>query len=192
MIILGLTGSIGMGKSTCAEIFEKMGVPIHDSDKAVHGLLANDPDTIQAVLKAFPELSSSINRSALGKLVFSHPTRRTQLEAILHPRVRSHQQEFLAAQSSEMALLDIPLLFETGADARVDYTIVVSAPIDIQKQRVLARPGMSEEKLAAILSRQMPDEEKKKKADFIIHNDQGYDHLENQITEIIKQVKAQC
>ena len=171
MIIIGLTGSIGMGKSTCGAMLQQCGVPVHEADHAVHALLSDDPETINAVIDAFPDLSNPINRSDLGALIFHDKEKREKLENILHPRVRNRQNEFIKNQRSKgihIVALDIPLLFETGADARTDYTAVVSAPFHIQSARVLNRPGMTEDKFAHILARQMPDHEKQKRADFIL------------------------
>ncbi len=194
MIVIGLTGSIGMGKSTCGKLFTKAGIPVHESDHAVHDLLANDLDTQRAVIDAFPSLSLPLDRQALGALIFGHDKNRKTLEAILHPRVQQSQSNFIAQQSDAghaIIVLDIPLLFETGAEKRCDYTVVASAPYDIQKARVLARPQMSEDKFQAILARQMPDAEKQKRADFIIPT--GGDIAETQaiIDTILNQIKQE-
>lgn len=171
MIILGLTGSIGMGKSTCSAMLREQGVPVHDADQTVHDLLTNDPTTQAAIIQAFPTLCLPLDRRALRALVFSSPQHRHTLEAILHPRVQDSQAAFIHTHKrrrTSIVALDIPLLYETGADSRVDYTVVVSAPYHIQAQRVLNRPGMTEAVLSAILKTQLPDADKCKRADFVI------------------------
>lgn len=188
MIVLGLTGSIGMGKSTVAAMMRVLGVPVHDSDAAVHRLLTPKSEAWDDLLKAFPpreyqdvyeRKTLKINRKALGKIVFSDGALRERLEGVLHPLVRKSQEEFLKlcrSKGAEIVVLEIPLLFETGADRRVDAVIVASAPAFLQKQRVLARPGMDEARYEAILSRQMPDAEKRVRADYVLHTGLGRAH----------------
>lgn len=191
MIIIGLTGSIGMGKSTCGQMLRDLGVPVHESDAAVHALLAQNGAGEAAVIAAFPSLSPPIDRQALGAIVFNDSAKRQQLEDILHPLVQNVQQDFIAQQRAEGAAivaLDIPLLFETGAEARVDYTIVASAPVDIQRDRVMQRPNMTEAKFTAIKSRQIPDTEKRKKADFVVDTGTTLDQTRKQIEDIISQL----
>lgn len=178
MIVIGLTGSIAMGKSETARMFRRLGVPVFDSDAQVHRLLGPRGGAVKAVAAAFPGVvkSGAIDRQALGAKVFGDARARQRLEAILHPMVRRAQSRFLGAAArrrERLVVLDIPLLFETGAAARLDAVAVVSAPGFIQRQRVLARPGMSESKLAGILAAQMPDEEKRRRADFIIPTGRG-------------------
>jgi dephospho-CoA kinase len=171
MIVLGLTGSIGMGKSTAAKMFAEAGVPVHDSDEAVHRLYAGEAAPL--VEAAFPGTvrDGVVDRAVLAGQVLGKPEALKKLEAIIHPLVRADADAFLArhrAAGAALAVLDIPLLFETGGRDRVDKVVVVSAPADIQRERVLSRPGMTEEKFASILSRQVPDAEKRSRADFVI------------------------
>ena len=173
MVILGLTGSIAMGKSAAAAALRRLGLPVHDADAAVHRLLAEDPDTIKAVRRAFPKTvkAGRVDRKALGARVFGDPAALRRLEAILHPKVRQAEEAFLRRQArrrAAMVVLDIPLLFETGAEARCDAVLVVSAPAFIQTQRVLRRPGMTPKRLAEIRAQQLPDAEKRRRADFVI------------------------
>ena len=176
MIVLGLTGSIGMGKSTTAKLFEAEGVPVADSDAIVHALY--DGKAVALIEAAFPgtSVNGTIDRVKLGSFVIGQPEAMKRLEAIIHPLVRQAQIEFLkTAETSgaKFALLDIPLLFETQAESRVDKVIVVTAPAKVQRERVLARPGMTAEKYEAILARQTPDDEKRKRADYIIDTSNG-------------------
>jgi len=173
MVILGLTGSIGMGKSTAAAMLRDMGVPVYDSDAAVHALLGPGGTAVPDIETAFPGVvrDGAVDRQALGRQVFDDPAALRRLEAIVHPLVRRMEGRFLrraAAARQSLVVLDIPLLFETGGDVRCDATAVVSAPAFLQRQRVLARPGMTEEKLAGVLARQMPDAEKRRRADFVV------------------------
>ncbi|HET8726722.1 MAG TPA: dephospho-CoA kinase [Alphaproteobacteria bacterium] len=172
-VIVGLTGSIGMGKTTAAGMLRRLGVPVHDSDAAVHRLFADGGGAVEAVEAAFPGAvrEGRVDRPALGALVFDDRDALRRLEAIVHPLVQAESRAFLrrcAMRGDRVAVLDVPLLLETGGEARCDMVAVVSAPAFIQRQRVLARPGMTEEKLAAILERQMPDAEKRRRADFVI------------------------
>ncbi|MER9546197.1 dephospho-CoA kinase [Mesorhizobium sp. M0437] len=178
MIVLGLTGSIGMGKSTAAKMFAEAGVPVHDSDEAVHRLYAGKAAPL--VEAAFPGTtrSGAVDRAALAERVLGDAAALKRLEAIIHPLVRADADAFLAehrAAGAPLAVLDIPLLFETGGRNRVDKVVVVTAPPEVQRARVLARPGMNEEKLASILARQVPDAEKRRRADFVIDTGQGFD-----------------
>lgn len=173
MVILGLTGSIAMGKSTAAAHLRRLGLPVHDADAAVHRLLAEDPETIREVRRAFPKTvkAGRVDRRALGARVFGDPAALRRLESILHPRVRRAELRFLhrqARRGATMVVLDIPLLFETGGEARCDAVLVVSAPAFIQAQRVLRRPGMTPQRLAEIRAQQLPDAEKRRRADFVI------------------------
>ncbi len=173
MVILGLTGSIAMGKSAAAAALRRLGLPVHDADATVHRLLAEDPGTIKAVRKAFPKTvkAGRVDRKALGARVFKDPVALRRLEAILHPKVRRAEDAFLRRQArrrAAMVVLDIPLLFETGAEDRCDAVLVVSAPAFIQTQRVLRRPGMTPQRLTEILAQQLPDAEKRRRADFVI------------------------
>ena len=173
MFVLGLTGSIAMGKSTAAKIFRSLGVPVFDADADVHGLLAPGGAAVEAVGAAFPDCRSdgAIDRGRLARLAFGDAAALARLEAILHPLVRDAERRFLAraaAARRPLVVLDIPLLFETGSERRVDAVAVVSAPAFLQRQRVLRRAGMTAERLAAIGARQLPDAEKRRRADFVI------------------------
>ncbi len=178
MMILGLTGSIGMGKSTTTRAFAQLGAAIWDADAEVHRLTGPGGAAVTAVTDAFPDARSdengavTVNRQVLGKMVFGNSSALKQLEDIVHPMVRQAERRFLAIaerRSCRLAVLDTPLLFETGGEVRCDATAVVSAPDFVQRSRVLARPGMTESKLNAILARQMTDWEKRRRADFVIH-----------------------
>ncbi|BCG84833.1 dephospho-CoA kinase [Mesorhizobium sp. 113-3-9] len=191
MIVLGLTGSIGMGKSTTAKMFAEAGVPVHDSDETVHRLYSGAAAPL--VEAAFPgtTVGGVVDRVKLGARVLGDAAALKQLEAIIHPLVRADADAFLARHRNageSIAVLDIPLLFETGGRGRVDKVVVVTAPAEVQRQRVLARPGMTEEKLAAILAKQVPDEEKRKLADFIIDTGQGLDAARAQVDAIIAEL----
>jgi dephospho-CoA kinase len=174
MKILGLTGSIGMGKSETARMLKCLGVPVFEADKVVHQLLAKE--AIPFIAKTFPACIKNgvVDREALGKIVFADSKQKALLETIMHPLVRAKQKQFLQAmQRKEVVVLDIPLLFETGWDKMCDAVMVVSAPSMVQRQRVLKRSGMTEQKFQAIMAAQMPDSEKRKRADFIIHTGLG-------------------
>jgi dephospho-CoA kinase len=179
LIVLGLTGSIGMGKSTAAAMLRRLGVPLFDADLAVHRLLAPSGAAVSAVSAAFPGVESEaggIDRVLLGQRVFTNPAALKRLEAILHPMVAAEERRFLArlrARRVPLAVLDIPLLFETGAERRCDYVLVVSAPALVQRQRVMRRPGMTEIRLNAILRTQMPDHRKRQRADFVVPTGAG-------------------
>lgn len=195
MMLVGLTGSIGMGKSATAEMFAHAGVPVYDADAAVHELYAKDGDAVGPIGDVFPEAikENVVDRGLLSKAVLNNPDAFKKLESIIHPLVGKVQLAWLEAQRAEGAafvVLDIPLLFETGGQARVDKVIVVSAPAEVQRTRVLARTDMSEEKLAAILAKQVPDAEKRAQADFVVDTSQGFDHARDQVAAIIKDLKA--
>ena len=174
MIVLGLTGSIGMGKTRAALALRRLGAAVFDADAEVHRLLAPGGAAVTAVASAFPDVAQdgAIDRGALGALVFGDDSATSRLEAILHPRVSAATSAFLMAASARrqrLAVLDVPLLYETGGEARCDAVAVVFAPAFLQAQRVLRRRGMTPARLAAIRARQMPDGEKLRRADFIIH-----------------------
>jgi dephospho-CoA kinase len=178
MMILGLTGSVGMGKSTAAAMLKRMGIPVYDADAAVHRMMAKDGIAVAAVAAAFPgvEKKSAIDRAALGKRVFGDDAAMKRLEAIIHPLVRDDEKHFLAAMHRRgvpLVVMDVPLLFESGRQKRYDATMVVTAPAFLQRARVMARPGMTAARFQAILQRQMPDEEKRRRADFIIPSGLG-------------------
>jgi len=177
MFVLGLTGSIGMGKSTVAAMFRRLGVPVHDADAEVHALLGPGGEAVARVAEAFDGVvvgtgrSAHVDRKALGAKVFDDTPALRRLEAILHPMVREREGRFLRRvmrQGHKVAVLDVPLLFETGGEVRCDAIVVVSAPGFVQAARVLARPGMSPERMAQILARQIPDAEKRRRADFVV------------------------
>lgn len=191
MIVLGLTGSIGMGKSTTAKMFAEAGVPVHDSDETVHRLYSGVAAPL--VEAAFPGTTAGgvVDRAKLGARVLGDAAALKQLEAIIHPLVRADADAFLARHRNageSIAVLDIPLLFETGGRGRVDKVVVVTAPAEIQRQRVLARPGMTEEKLAAILVKQVPDAEKRRLADFVIDTGQGLDAARAAVEAIVAEL----
>lgn len=193
MIVLGLTGSIGMGKSTTARMFAEAGVPVHDSDEAVHRLYAGKAAPL--VEAAFPgtTVSGVVDRAKLGERVLADAAALKRLEAIIHPLVRADADAFLArnrAAGAPLAVLDIPLLFETGGRNRVDKVVVVTAPAEVQRQRVLARPGMTQEKLASILDKQVPDAEKRRQADFIVDTGQGMDAARAAVAAIIAELSG--
>jgi dephospho-CoA kinase len=188
MIIIGLTGSIGMGKSTTAQLFEAEGVPVADSDAIVHALYAGKAAPL--IEAAFPGVvvNGTVDRTKLSGQVIGKPEAMKKLEAIIHPLVRAAQDEFLRiakASGVQFAVLDIPLLFETHATNRVDKIVVVTAPADIQRARVLARPGMALEKFQAILARQTPDSEKRARADFVINTSHGIEAARSEVRAIL-------
>lgn len=189
MILLGLTGSIGMGKSTTAGLFAKEGVPVNDADQVVHALYREE--AVEPVGKAFPGsvIGGVVDRGELSRQLAADPSKFKLLEQIVHPLVREKERQFVEEcrfRNAPLAVLDIPLLFETGGEARVDKIAVVTCDAEEQKRRVLARPGMTEEKFALILSRQVPDAEKRKRADFIIDTGNGLDAARQQVQGIIK------
>ena len=191
MFILGLTGSIGMGKTATAKLFADEGVPVHDSDAAVH--TAYEGEATAAIEQAFPGKISGgkVDREKLARQVVGDAAALKRLEAIVHPLVRKSEARFLEqarARHAPVVVLDIPLLYETGGEARVDAVVVVSAPAGIQRQRVLARPGMTAEKFDALLAKQVPDSEKRKRADFIVDSSQGIEHARDQVRKILQQV----
>jgi dephospho-CoA kinase len=192
MISLGLTGSIATGKSEVAKFFSTKGIPVFDSDAVVHDLYA-EPVTRDLIGTVFPEaiVNGKIDRLLLARQVLGSPKELKKLEDLVHPLVRRKRNEFIThwqGQNCPYAILDIPLLFETGADREVDYTIVVSADEGIQKARAMARPGMTEEKLAHILKRQIPDMEKRARADFVIENSSSMEHLRNQVDALSRKL----
>lgn len=195
MIVLGLTGSIGMGKSTAAKMLKMMGLSIHNSDEAVHRALLPGGRAYEDVIRLFPGVRDSgtgvIDRQKLGAIVFHDKEKMSKLEAILHPAAKESQKAFIADQEArgrKVAVLEIPLLFETGAEERVDYVICVTSPPGIQKKRVMKRRGMTEEKFQAILAAQMPDGQKKEKSDFIVDTGHGYIRTFLQLRRILKKV----
>ncbi len=190
MFILGLTGSVGMGKSTTAKFFAEEGVPVHDADAAVHRLY--EGEAVVPVEAAFPGTTGNgkVDRDKLAASVVGDVEALKRLEAIVHPLVRAAEQKFLAdaeTRGATVALLDIPLLYETGGESRCDAVVVVTAPEHVQRARVLAR-GTSEERLAGILARQMPDAEKRRRADFVVDTSVGFEGARAQVRDILARV----
>lgn len=193
MIVIGLTGSIGMGKTTTAKLFAAEGIPVLDSDAVVHDLYS--AEAVPMIEAAFPgtTISGTVDRLELANILRENPANFRKLEAIVHPLVRERQEAFLRKAREEnqnFAVLDIPLLFETGGETRVDKVVVVSCAPEIQRQRVLSRPGMTEEKFEMILARQMPDNEKRRQADFIIDSGNGVEAARDQVREILQRLSA--
>lgn len=193
MFILGLTGSIGMGKSATAKMFAEARVPVHDADAVVHRLYEGEAAPL--IEAAFPGTTAGgkVDRDKLGKRVLGDAAALARLEQIVHPLVAQARDKFLRdAESSgaAVAVLDIPLLYETEGDARCDAVVVVSAPADVQRQRAFERPGMTEQKLETILAKQMPDAEKRRRADFVVDTSQGFDHARAQVCDILKTVST--
>lgn len=191
MFILGLTGSIGMGKSTSAKLFAEEGVPVHDADAAVHALYEGKAAPL--IEAAFPGTTQNgkVDRQKLGAVVVGNHEALKRLEGIVHPLVAEARDHFLAKarlDGAKVAVLDIPLLFEVGADKLVDAVVVVSAAPHIQRQRVLERPGMTAEKFEALLLKQMPDAEKRARADFIVDSSHSIEHARQQVREILAKV----
>ena len=195
MIVLGLTGSIGMGKSTAAAMLRRLGVPVHDADASVHRLLARGGAAVPLVEAAFPGTAGAkgIDRRELGRRVFGDAAALRRLEAILHPMVREEEREFLrrmARRRQKLVVLDIPLLFESGGQTRCDAVVVVSAPSFLQRARVMGRPGMTEARFASILEKQMPDREKRRRADFVVPTGLGRRVTLHRLAEIVRVLKA--
>lgn len=189
--VLCLTGSLGMGKSTAAKFFAEAGVPVHDSDAVVHALY--EGEAVAAIEAAFPGTTSGgkVDRGKLAARVIDDNAALARLEAIVHPLVAVARNEFLAeaqAHGAPVVVLDIPLLFEIGGGSSCDAVVVVSAPAEVQRARALARPGMTEEKFASLLAKQMPDAEKRARADFIVDSSQSLDHARAQVHDILKAI----
>lgn len=193
MLIVGLTGSIGMGKSTAAQCFLQDGIAVFDADAAVHELYRGA--AVQMIEEAFPGSTSNgiVDRQKLGTALLRNPAGFARLEAIVHPMVREAERGFLrdqAERGADLAVLEIPLLFETGADRLVDVVIVVTAHAAVQVERVLQRPGMTAEKLAQILSRQMPDDEKRRRADFVVDTEGPIESTQSAVNAIIQKLRG--
>jgi dephospho-CoA kinase len=191
MFILGLTGSLGMGKSTTARFFAEEGVPVHDADAVVHRLY--DGEAAAAIEAAFPGTTASgkVDRDRLAARVLGDSAALKRLEAIVHPLVQEAERRLLAeaeTRGEKVAVLDIPLLFETGGEKRVDAVVVVSAPPDVQRSRVLERPGMTADKLDAILAKQMPDDEKRRRADFVVDTSRGFEAARADVRAILNAI----
>lgn len=188
MLILGLTGSIGMGKSTTAKLFAEAGVPVYDADAAVHSLY--EGEAAPAIEAAFPgtTVDGKVDRNKLSARVVHDPSAMKQLEGIVHPMLGAGRQKFFdAAEQSRtpVVVVDVPLLFETGGEKRVDAVVVVTTTPEIQRERILARDNMTSEKLDAILARQLPDAEKRKRADFVVDTSHGLDPVRARIRDIL-------
>ena len=195
MFVLGLTGSIGMGKSTAANMFKLLGVPVHDADSSVHYLLSKDTLVLKKVADRFPESFDglSIDRQILGSMVFNDIRARKDLETIIHPHVRMMSKYFLRNQSrigTRLVVLDIPLLYETGSDSRVDSVVVVTAPKFLQLRRVLMRPGMNIKKLEGILKSQMSDYDKRRRADFIVETGIGKAYTYRALSRLVNLLRT--
>lgn len=193
MVVIGLTGSIGMGKSTTARFFADAGIPVYDADAAVHRLYAGEAGPL--IEAAFPGVSTAagIDRGELGRRVLDDPAALKRLEGIVHPLVRREERRFLAdaeRAGSPIAVLDIPLLFETGGERRVDAVVVVTAPADVQRARTIGRAGMTEQKFQALLAKQVPDAEKRRRADFVVDTSQGFDSARRQVHAILQAASA--
>jgi dephospho-CoA kinase len=190
MLILGLTGSIGMGKSTAAKLFAEAGVPVYDADAAVHTLY--EGEAVPAIEAAFPGTTAGgkVDRGRLSARVVHDPAAIRQLEQIVHPMLGASRQKFLddaERSGAPVAVVDVPLLFETGGEKRVDAVVVVTTTPEIQRQRILARDNMSSEKLDAILARQLPDAEKRRRADFVVDTSDGLDPVRLRIRDILNE-----
>jgi dephospho-CoA kinase len=189
--VLCLTGSLGMGKSTAAGFFAEAGVPVHDSDAVVHALY--EGEAVPLIEQAFPgsTVDGKVDRNRLAAMVLNDGPALTRLEAIVHPLVFAAREKFLAdasARGAPVVVLDVPLLFEVAADRHCDAVAVVSAPTEVQRERAFTRPGMTDDKLFAILAKQIPDAEKRRRADFVIDSSQGFDHARTQIRDILHAV----
>ncbi len=195
MIIVGLTGSIGMGKTTTATLFADEGVPVNDADQVVHDLYRSD--AVEPIRAMFPDVivDGVVDRKKLSENLAKNPAKFADLEAVVHPLVRAREKAFLDEQRAlgkKVVVLDIPLLFETGADRRVDKIVVVSCEPDVQRQRVLSRAGMTPEKFELILSRQTPDAEKRARADYVIDTGHGIDMARSQVKTLLKELGEQA
>lgn len=195
MLLVGLTGSIGMGKSETAKMFARLGIPVYDADAAVHALYDKGGAAVGPIGEVFPEavVDGRVDRARLSKLVLHDKDALATLERIVHPLVGEAQMNFLREAyeaGAPMVVLDIPLLYETGGETRVDAVIVVSAPEDVQRARVLERPGMTVEKLDQILAKQVPDADKRARAHFVVETDKGLDHAFEQVKRIVDDLES--
>jgi dephospho-CoA kinase len=195
--LVGLTGSIGMGKSETAKLFQRLGIPVYDADAAVHALYEKGGAAVEPIANAFPGVAKEgfVDRAAVTARVQGDEGAFRRLEAIVHPLVRQAERAFVAAaaeRGEDLVVLDIPLLFETGGQSRMDAVVVVSAPLAVQRARVLARPGMTEEKLAAIEARQVPDVDKRAQADFVVETDKGLDHAFESVKRVVAELRKRA
>ncbi len=191
MLVLGLTGSLGMGKTTTSAFFAEEGVPVHDADAAVHRLYAGEAAAL--IEAAFPGTTAGgvVDRDKLARRVLGDADALERLESIVHPLVRREEERFLAAAEAAgaaVAVLDIPLLFETGGERRCDAIVVVSAPPEVQRSRAMQREGMTEEKFRAIIAKQIPDSEKRRRADFVVDTSHGFNSARTQVRAILQKV----
>jgi len=196
-LVVGLTGSIGMGKSETARLFARLGVPVHDADAAVHRLYETGGAAVAAIAQAFPSCVAQgrVDRDCLAAHLRKDRKAFATLESIVHPLVAIEQRAFIdeaAADGADMVVLDVPLLFETGKQSEMDAIVVVSAPPDVQRARVLARAGMNEESLDHILARQMPDVDKRARAHFVVETDKGLDHALEQVKSIVAALRQRA
>jgi dephospho-CoA kinase len=187
--VLCLTGSLGMGKSTAAKFFAECGVPVHDSDAVVHALY--EGEAVSLIERAFPGSTAGgkVDRNRLAAMVLNDKAALASLEAIIHPLVTASREKFLAqaqARGAPIVVVDIPLLFETTAESQCDAVVVVSAPAEVQRARALDRPGMTEEKFATLLAKQLPDAEKRRRADFVVDSSQSFEQTRAQIRDILQ------
>jgi len=197
MITIGLTGSIGMGKSATAQMFRDAGVPVFDSDAVVHGLQVENGDALPLIEASFPGVVKNgvLDRNKLGKIVFADKSAKKTLEKIIHPMVSEKRAAFFEAADKAGApfvVLDVPLLFETSGDKACHKVVVVSAPEGVQRSRVLKRPGMTIEKFEQILKHQMPDTEKRARANYVVETDKGFAHAREQVDTILNDLKAEA
>jgi dephospho-CoA kinase len=195
MKVLGLTGGIGMGKSTATATFRRLHIPVFDADAAVHGLQAKGGRAVRSIGAAFPGTvrDGAVDREALRRAVLGNPEALKRLERIVHPLVRLEERRFLAAarrRGERLVVLDIPLLFETGGAGRCDAVVVVTAPAAVQRWRVLRRPGMTEERFRAILARQTPDREKRRRADHLVPTGLSRHHAQRRIRRLVREMRA--
>jgi dephospho-CoA kinase len=189
--VIGLTGSIGMGKSQTAQLFAGEDIPVHDSDAVLHRLYAKGGAAAEKIAAAFPGTveNGAVDRAALSALVTGDAQKLRQLEELVHPLVAADRDEFLARAKTDIVVLDIPLLFETGAQEGIDTLVVVSAPPEVQRARVLARPGMTGEKFDALHARQLPDAQKRQQAHYVVMTDKGLDHAREQVKMILGEIR---
>lgn len=197
MIVIGLTGSIGMGKSTVAAQFERLGVRVRSADAIVHELMSRGGEAVPAIAEAFPTVIASheVDRKKLGEIVFKDPKKRKHLESILHPLVVAEEERFVrqeARKGARLTVLEIPLLYETGAETRCDLTVVATAPHWLQIQRVMRRPNMTKEKFLAIIHAQMPDREKRRRADVVIQTGMGRGVSHMQVARLVHQLRKEA
>ena len=189
--VIGLTGSIGMGKSETAKLFAAEGVPVHDADAAIARLYGKGGAAVEAVAREFPDAvqGGAVDRVRLSALVVGDPAALRKLEALVHPLVTAERDAFLQAAKAPIVLFDIPLLFETGAHAEADAIVVASAPESVQRARVLARPGMTAAKYESLKARQISDAEKRQQAHYVVMTDQGLDHARDQVKMILADIR---